>query len=228
MGVSAGPAQSSARGGRGSASGCSGRRSRARCRPWLAGPQPAGTGGAGRRPPDGSTSPGWYHAREAGDVEAVLRAPEAARQAAAVAAHREAVGHYRAVLAHDERIPAAARAELLEDYSVEAYLSGLSGEAVSARKAAVDLREAAGDREQLGEALRWLSRLHWWDGNRREAEAAAARAIAVLEPLPPATSWPWPTATRPSWTCWPTAARRRWAGPRGRSSWPGGWTTRRR
>ena len=127
-----------------------------------------------------------HHAREAGDVEAVLRyAPEAARQAAAVAAHREAVGHYRAVLAHDERIPAAARAELLEDYSVEAYLSGLSGEAVSARKAAVDLREAAGDREQLGEALRWLSRLHWWDGNRREAEAAAARAIAVLEPLPP-------------------------------------------
>ena len=127
-----------------------------------------------------------HHAREAGDAEAVLRyAPEAARQAAAVAAHREAVGHYRAVLAHDERIPAAARAELLEDYSVEAYLSGLSGEAVSARKAAVDLREAAGDREQLGEALRWLSRLHWWDGNRREAEAAAARAIAVLEPLPP-------------------------------------------
>ena len=127
-----------------------------------------------------------HHAREAGDVEAVLRyAPEAARQAAAVAAHREAVGHYRAVLAHDERIPAAARAVLLEDYSVEAYLSGLSGEAVSARKAAVDLREAAGDREKLGEALRWLSRLHWWDGNRQEAEAAAARAIAVLEPLPP-------------------------------------------
>ena len=127
-----------------------------------------------------------HHAREAGDVEAVLRyAPEAARQAAAVAAHREAVGHYRAVLAHDERIPAAARAELLEDYSVEAYLSGLSGEAVAARRAAVDLREAAGDREKLGEALRWLSRLHWWDGNRREAEAAAARAIAVLEPLPP-------------------------------------------
>ena len=127
-----------------------------------------------------------HHAREAGEVEAVLRyAPEAARQAAAVAAHREAVGHYRAVLAHDQRIPAAARAELLEDYSVEAYLSGLSGEAVAARRAAVELREAAGDREKLGEGLRWLSRLHWWDGNRQEAEAAAARAIAVLEPLPP-------------------------------------------
>jgi DNA-binding CsgD family transcriptional regulator len=127
-----------------------------------------------------------HHAREAGDAEAVLRyAPEAAGQAAAVAAHREAVGHYRAVLAHAERIPAAARAELLEGYSVEAYLSGLAGEAVSARRAAVDLREAAGDREKLGETLRWLSRLHWWEGSRQQAEAAAARAIAVLEALPP-------------------------------------------
>jgi ATP/maltotriose-dependent transcriptional regulator MalT len=127
-----------------------------------------------------------HHAREAGDTDAVLRyGPEAARKAAAVAAHREAVGHYRAVLAHAELIPAAARAELLEAYSVEAYLSGLSGEAVTARQAAVTLREAAGDPERLGESLRWLSRLLWWDGNRPEAEVAAARAVAVLEPLPP-------------------------------------------
>ncbi|HWC40486.1 MAG TPA: AAA family ATPase [Actinomycetota bacterium] len=126
-----------------------------------------------------------HHAREAGDADAVVRyAPEAARQAAAVAAHREAVGHYRAVLAHAERLPPAARAELLEGYSVEAYLSGLSREAVTAREAAVELREAAGDRERLGESLRWLSRLHWWDGSRQAAEAASARAIAVLEPLP--------------------------------------------
>jgi hypothetical protein len=97
----------------------------------------------------------------AGDVEAVLGyGPEAARQAAAVAAHREAVGHYRAVLAHADRLPTAVRAELLEGYSVEAYLSGQSSEAVSAREEAVVLREAAGDREQLGETLRWLSRLH--------------------------------------------------------------------
>jgi DNA-binding CsgD family transcriptional regulator/tetratricopeptide (TPR) repeat protein len=127
-----------------------------------------------------------HHAREAAATEAVLRyGPEAARQAAAVAAHREAVGHYRAVLANVERLPGPARAELLEAYSVECYLSGLSSEAVSARQTAVRLREAAGDREKVGESLRWLSRLHWWDGNRREAEEAAARAIAALAPLPP-------------------------------------------
>jgi DNA-binding CsgD family transcriptional regulator/tetratricopeptide (TPR) repeat protein len=127
-----------------------------------------------------------HHAREAGDTDAVLRyAPEAARQAAAVAAHREAVGHYRAVLPYAGRLPATERVDLLERYSVECYLSGLSSEAVSARRTAVGLREAAGDREKLGESLRWLSRLHWWDGSRQEAEAAAARAIAVLEALPP-------------------------------------------
>lgn len=127
-----------------------------------------------------------HHAREAGDVPAVLRyGAEAARQAAAVAAHREAVGHYRAVLEHAERLPREVHAELLEGFSVECYLSGLSVEAVSARRAAVELREATGDRERVGAALRWLSRMHWWDGNRREAEAAAARAIAVLEPLEP-------------------------------------------
>jgi tetratricopeptide (TPR) repeat protein len=127
-----------------------------------------------------------HHAREAGDTEAVLRyAPEAARQAAAVASHREAVGHYRAALAHAGRLPPAVRVDLLEAYSVEAYLSGLSAEAVSARQAAMELREAAGDLEKVGEGLRWLSRLHWWDGNRQEAEVAAARAIAVLEALPP-------------------------------------------
>ncbi len=127
-----------------------------------------------------------HHAREADNTDAVLRyAPEAARQAAAVDAHREAVGHYRAALPHADRLPPPVRAELLEGYSVEAYLSGLSAEAVSARQAAVGIREAEGDQEKVGEGLRWLSRVSWWAGRRQEAEAAAARAIAVLETSEP-------------------------------------------
>ena len=126
-----------------------------------------------------------HHAREAGDTTAVLRyAPEAARQAAAVAAHREAVEHYRTVLPHAGLLPAPDRAELLEGYSVECYLSGLSAEAVAAGRQALELRETGDDRQQVGEALRWLSRLHWWDGDRRAAEAAAGRAITVLEAEP--------------------------------------------
>ena len=128
-----------------------------------------------------------HHARQAGDTQAVLRyAPEAAKQAAAVAAHREAVGHYQAALAAAGPLPAVARAELLEGYSVEAYLSGLAQEALEARQAALGIREAeASSPLQLGDSLRWLSRLSWWAGRREEAEAAAARAIAVLETLAP-------------------------------------------
>jgi DNA-binding CsgD family transcriptional regulator len=124
-----------------------------------------------------------HHARQANDAEAVLRyAPAAARQAAAVAAHREAVGQYRAALPHADRLPPPVRAGLLEGYSFQAYLSGLAQEALEARQAALRIREAEGSSsEQLGESLRWLSRLSWWAGRRAEAEAAAARAIAVLE-----------------------------------------------
>jgi AAA ATPase domain len=170
-----------------------------------------------------------HHAREAGDAEAVLRyAPEAARQAAAVAAHREALGHYRAVLPHAGRLPAPVRAELLEGCSVECYLSGLAGEAVSARRAAVGLREAAGDRDKLGRrcaGCRGCTGGPAAGGRRTRPRPAPS---PCWRPCRPATSSPWPTATRRSWTCWPTGARRRWRGGRGRSSWPGGWTTRRR
>ena len=126
-----------------------------------------------------------HHARQAGDVDAVLRhAPEAARQAAAVGAHRQAAEHYRAALVYADHLAPLVRAELLEGYSLEAYLSGFAEQALPARRTALEIREAAGDAEKAGENLRWLSRLHWWTGNRAEAEAAAARAIAVLETLP--------------------------------------------
>lgn len=126
-----------------------------------------------------------HHARQAGDTTALVRyAPEAARQAAAVAAHREAVEHYRAVLPHAGALSAPDRVELLEGYSLECYLSGLSAEAVAAGREALELREADGDPQKVGEGLRKLSRLLWWDGNRPEAEAAAGRAVSVLEAEP--------------------------------------------
>ena len=78
--------------------------------PGPPGAEPAGPGGAGRRPrARRSTSPGWSTtpARPATSRPCCGTRPEAARQAAAVAAHREAVGHYRAALAHADRLPGA-------------------------------------------------------------------------------------------------------------------------
>jgi DNA-binding NarL/FixJ family response regulator/energy-coupling factor transporter ATP-binding protein EcfA2 len=123
-----------------------------------------------------------HHAREAGDVDAIVRfGPDAAREAARAGAHREAAAHYRLVLAERDRFPLAEQADLLESYAVECYTLGTAQEAVDAQTRAVELRRQLGDASALGSALRWLSRMHWWNGDRSHAEWTAAQAIEVLE-----------------------------------------------
>ena len=68
--------------------------------------------------------------------------------------------------------------------SVEAYLCGRPERALEARRALLELHEAAGDSLRVGDDLRWLSRILWWSGKGAEAAAAGDRAIAVLETLP--------------------------------------------
>jgi hypothetical protein len=162
-----------------------------------------------------------HHAPEAGDTEAVLRhAPEAARQAAAVAAHREAVGHYRAVLPHAERLPAAVRADLLEAYSVECYLSGLSPEAVSARRPPWACGRPPGTGRRSGRACAGCRACTGGTATGGRPRRPPPGPSPCWRPCRPATSSPWPTATRPSSTCWPTARRRRWLGRAGHRAGP--------
>ena len=122
-----------------------------------------------------------HHARAAGDDDAVLmHAPRAARESAAVGAHREAARHYQAARPLLDRLPAPERVRILESHSIEAYLAGFSADAIAAREAALVLHEQAGDRVAVGVALRWLSRLYWWAGQRARAESLSAEAITVL------------------------------------------------
>ncbi len=123
-----------------------------------------------------------HHARHSGDVPALLRyGVVAAKDAAAQGAHREAVAHFRAVRPHVERLTAVARAELLEQYGVEAYLAGMSAEGLEARWGALAERERLGDALRIGENHRWISRMAWWSGRGAEAREAAARAVQVLK-----------------------------------------------
>jgi DNA-binding CsgD family transcriptional regulator/tetratricopeptide (TPR) repeat protein len=127
-----------------------------------------------------------HHAREADDGPAVLRfATAAAERAASLGAHREAAGHYRSALAHADGIPSADHAHLLEQLAYHAYLLGAGAEALQARQQALALREADGAVESAGDDWRWISRLHWWLGDRAPAEHAAARAIEVLSSVEP-------------------------------------------
>ncbi len=127
-----------------------------------------------------------HHAEAAGKREAVLEfAIAAARQAAALYAHREAASQYARALRFGDALPAAERARLLEAQSLACYLSDQGEAAISARQAALDLWRSLGDPLREGDTLRWLSRLCWYDGRGAEAEAAATAAREVLEPLEP-------------------------------------------
>jgi DNA-binding CsgD family transcriptional regulator len=127
-----------------------------------------------------------HHAHHAGDADAVLRwAPVAARRAADVGANRQATAHYELALRYAAGAPATGRAALLEAYATVGYLSGLTDEALDARRQALALREADGDATRVGENLRWLSRLFWWSGRTVDARAAGVRAVEVLESVPP-------------------------------------------
>jgi len=57
--------------------------------------------------------------------------------------------------------------------------------AIEARRSSLEIWRAAGDRLKEGDTLRWLSRLSWFVGRRKQAEEYAAEAIAALESLSP-------------------------------------------
>ena len=118
-----------------------------------------------------------------GDHEALARhALAAGRAAAAARSHREAVAFYERCLRHAEVLVPRERAEAFEGLSTAAYTEGQAALALRARRSAIALRRELGDPRPVGANLRWLSRLCWFDGRRREAEEAAAVAVAVLEP----------------------------------------------
>lgn len=122
-----------------------------------------------------------HHAAAAGDGETVIRYGRvAAREAVAAGSHTEAVAHYRRLVERRAAFAPAEQAELLEGYAVECYTTGRADLAVAAQQDAVRLRRGLGEPVPLGLALRWLSRMQWWAGNRPAAEAAGAEATAIL------------------------------------------------
>nr|BFE63483.1 AAA family ATPase [Dactylosporangium thailandense] len=121
-----------------------------------------------------------HHARHCEEPELLRRyCLIAAESAAAQGAHREAAAHYRAVVDLDAGV------EVLEAYAFQAYLAGLSAEALDARREAAGRRRAAGDWEGAGANERWISRLAWWSGDTALARRAVEDAVATLRQGPP-------------------------------------------
>jgi DNA-binding CsgD family transcriptional regulator/tetratricopeptide (TPR) repeat protein len=127
-----------------------------------------------------------HHALGAHDGALVARyAPLAAQQASAQGAHREAAAQYATALRYADQFPAERQAVLLEERAYECYLTSQMEEAVQARQAALRIWRQLDRPDQVGQTLRWLSRLSWFLGQSSEAERYAVEAVQLLEILPP-------------------------------------------
>ena len=126
-----------------------------------------------------------HHAEACGDLDLLLaHSPAAARQAAALGAHRVAVEHYRRALMHADGLTLEAQARLTEALAYEYYLTSDIDAARTARRHALELWGRLGVPLAVGRNIRWLSRLAWFAGDRNEADRRANEAIDVLATLP--------------------------------------------
>jgi DNA-binding CsgD family transcriptional regulator/tetratricopeptide (TPR) repeat protein len=122
-----------------------------------------------------------HHAREAHDSAAIARyAPAAGRLASAAAAHREALTHFRVAARHAAELEVEDRAQLLSDYAIECYFTNEAVEGLAAAERALELWRQLADTIREGDALRWISRLHWWLGHGEKAVENGLVAVKVL------------------------------------------------
>lgn len=122
-----------------------------------------------------------HHAVAAADVETVLEwAPLAAREAATMGSHRQALAHFETVVAHLDQLAEADQAHILVEYVWQLYAAQRFVEAVDRAEQAVLLHERLGNPVTLGETLVALSRSAFMADRPAVATATIDRAVGVL------------------------------------------------
>ena len=140
-----------------------------------------------------------HHAEAAGDTERVLRfSPAAAEHAAALGAHREAEAHYARALRFGSDLPSEVRADLLQRFAGECFLTEMRGAGIDALAEAAGIHRARGDAIKLAAALRQRAGLLGCAGRSPEARADADEAVAVLGDDAPDRERAWACACRAS------------------------------
>ncbi|WP_339718926.1 AAA family ATPase [uncultured Paraglaciecola sp.] len=127
-----------------------------------------------------------HHAEGALDSENVLKyAPTAAANAAALGAHKEAASFYGKALNFVEYADTELAASLHENWAYEVGLTThMKQSVIDARRHAISLWRALGRQDKVGENLRSLSRLYWYQGDAEKAEQYANQAINTFESIP--------------------------------------------
>ena len=127
-----------------------------------------------------------HHAKNANEYDVVVQyAPIAGAKAASVGAHTEAAKLYFSAIEYYQGTDPDPLIEFYEAYAYECYLTNQIKDSIIYAGKALNLWEKRNDAEKVGNCLRFLSRLWWFDGNRKKAEAFAMQAIEVLDKLPP-------------------------------------------
>lgn len=126
-----------------------------------------------------------HHAREAHDVEALLRhAPRAARNALSSGSHREAVAHFRVLEPHLDLIGSAERADILEDWArAESDLG--DPRSVELVTAAIAQRRELQQTEELARVLTFAVYVYERNAMTDLAETCVSEAVAILQRKPP-------------------------------------------
>ena len=124
-----------------------------------------------------------HHARGAQDGASVLDlAPQAAKAAADLGAHREAANHLAAALEFVDEAPTELAARIYQDWAYEAGLAQeIDERVIEARRHAITLWRTLNRMDMVGENVRWLSRLHWYRGEAVKAKRYAREAVDILE-----------------------------------------------
>ena len=136
-----------------------------------------------------------HHAEGALDAEATLRhARRAGERSAALASRREAVAQYQRALRFVTADQPLVRADLLDKLGIQLSTLDQFGPAAVALEEAVTLWRAEGVLLREGDSLRRLSVAYYRLCRGPEEREAAARALAVLEPLGPSRELAWALA----------------------------------
>ncbi len=123
-----------------------------------------------------------HHAREAGDVEAIVRLlPEAARVAASLGSHREAVSDLRALEPYLDRLSPEELADHYDMWALEEY--GASGGNVELSEQAVVIRRTLGNPGKLGQSMLTAGFIAQIGNDRVGAVSWINEAASVLEPV---------------------------------------------
>lgn len=122
-----------------------------------------------------------HHAREAGDVEALVRhAPRAARAALEIESHREAAAHFQALGPNLDRLPPSERADVLEQWAGSEVILG-SVRATELMTKAIAIRRPLDDDAALARTLTRAVSVYEHTAMPAEAEACAGEAVGILE-----------------------------------------------